>query len=269
MKTRIITAAIAAPLLVLLLIFGNEYAIALAVFFASLIGLKELNRAVGLSEKKAVCVIGYIGGAAVLVCNIFFREYVYAALVVLLLALFLERLICYEKIKTEDIALELFAVIYVPFLFSHVSLVRNLPNGRYLVWLVIVGAFITDSAAYFVGVFFGRHKMCPVISPKKTIEGAVGGLLGCGAAFLVMGVYYNRLYDDRLNLGFMFLLGLVCAAVSEVGDLAASVIKREFGIKDYGKLLPGHGGIMDRCDSLIFVAPFVYYLLQLLRFLTK
>lgn len=263
MKTRILTAVVLAPLLVLLLIFGNELAVAAVVAAASLIGLSELNRAVGLNKKKAVCAAGYISGAAVLVCNIFFSEYVFAVLIIFLLVLFAEKLVSSESIKTADIALELFAVVYVPFLFSYVSLVRNMPNGEFLVWFVVVGAFITDTAAYFSGVFFGRHKLCPVISPQKTVEGAVGGILGCGLAFLVMGAVYNSVYGDGISLAAVFLSGMVCAAVSEVGDLAASVIKREFGIKDYGTLFPGHGGIMDRCDSLIFVAPFVYYLLRL------
>lgn len=263
MKTRILTAVVLAPLLVLLLIFGNEFAVAAVAGAAALVGLCEFNRAVGLGDKKSVCATGFFGGAAVFLCNVFFCDYVFLALIIFLLALFLQKLVSSEKIKTKDIALELFAVVYVPFLFSYVSLVRNMPNGAFLVWFVVVGAFVTDSAAYFVGVFFGRHKLCPVISPKKTIEGAVGGILGCGAAFLVMGIYYNKFYGEGMSLAAMFAVGAVCAAVSEVGDLAASVIKREFGIKDYGTLFPGHGGIMDRCDSLIFVAPFVYYLLKL------
>lgn len=264
MKTRIITAAVLAPLLVILLIFGNEYAIFAAVAAASLIGIGELNKACGIADKKEVLFAGYIGCLAILICNVFFKQYVFSALVIFLLVLFVEKLFSSDKIKTSDIALELFAVIYVPFLFSYVSLVRNLPNGIFLIWFVVVGAFITDTAAYFVGVFFGKHKLCPVISPKKTIEGAVGGLLGCGIAFLIMGIFYNKFFGEGMSLGFMFFAGLVCAAVSEVGDLAASVIKREFGIKDYGTLFPGHGGIMDRCDSLIFVAPFVYYMLQII-----
>ena len=139
-------------------------------------------------------------------------------------------------------------------------LVHKLEYGKFLIWFVVVGAFVTDSLAYFTGVFFGKHKLCPEISPKKTIEGAVGGLLGTAVVFVAMGYFYNAFSNADFNLIKLFIAGLITAAISQTGDLAASVIKREYKIKDYGNLLPGHGGILDRCDSLIFVAPVIYFI---------
>ena len=138
--------------------------------------------------------------------------------------------------------------------------------GNFYVWLVFAGAFLTDTCAYFVGCLLGRHKLCPTISPKKTIEGAIGGLFGGGLAFVVYGVIANSLFGQylggaRFSLLWLFLLGLIAAVASEIGDLVASSLKRQFNIKDFGNIFPGHGGMLDRCDSIILVAPIIFLFL--------
>jgi phosphatidate cytidylyltransferase len=136
-----------------------------------------------------------------------------------------------------------------------------LPNGKYLIYLIFLAAFITDAMAYFVGTAIGKHKFAPHISPNKTLEGAIGGVVGGGLGFLVFGYCMEYIFLLEPNYLYLFLFGIISAIVAEIGDLAASAIKRQFSIKDYGDIMPGHGGVMDRFDSVLFVAPFVYLVL--------
>ena len=130
-------------------------------------------------------------------------------------------------------------------------------KGHIYVWLIFIIAFITDIFAYFAGYLFGKHKLIPKVSPKKTIEGSIGGILGSTLVCLGFGYYFN------LNLTMIILLGFFGSIIAQMGDLFASSIKRYVGIKDYGKLIPGHGGVLDRFDSVILVAPFVYSVINL------
>ena len=147
-----------------------------------------------------------------------------------------------------------FGVIYVAVMLSFIYLTRSLPDGKFLVWLIFLCSWGCDTCAYCVGMLIGKHKMAPVLSPKKSIEGAVGGVVGAA----LLGVIYAA-----ATQGKMAEYALICAVgalISMVGDLAASAIKRNQNIKDYGKLIPGHGGILDRFDSVIITAPVIYYL---------
>jgi len=264
MKTRIITALLAVPLLILLLLCNNIYIIAAAVAVLSLMGLYEFYDATGLNKKKPACILGYAGAITVILLKGFFNSYFYIAFPVWFLILFITLLIYHKTVKLGDIALTLFSLAYIPYLFSHLILIYSFEGGRFLIWFAVVGAFITDTFAYFTGVFLGKHKLCPEISPKKTIEGAIGGIIGTAVIFLIMGYVNNLYFKGNFNLLLLFITGVVAAIISMIGDLSASIIKREYNIKDYGSLLPGHGGILDRCDSLIFVAPLIYYIFKLL-----
>ena len=130
--------------------------------------------------------------------------------------------------------------------------------GQYAYILIFIGAWATDTGAYFVGVLFGKHKLIPAVSPKKTVEGALGGILGCVFGFVVYGLILNFFFDVKVNYLPLVLLAILVAIVSQIGDLIASYLKRESGIKDFGTIFPGHGGIMDRFDSIIAVAPVIY-----------
>ena len=153
---------------------------------------------------------------------------------------------------------------YIVFTMLHIVLVRYMDNGKYLIYLVLLGACGTDIFAYFVGVLTGKHKLCPTISPKKTIEGAIGGVFGAIICFVGFGLVMQHCFKMDVNYVNLLILGAVSGVLSEIGDLAASMIKRQYQIKDYGHLLPGHGGIMDRLDSIIVIAPLVYYFVKYL-----
>lgn len=150
-------------------------------------------------------------------------------------------------------------------MLSFIYLVRELPYGVYSVWMIFISSWICDTCAYVVGMLIGKHKLAPVLSPKKSIEGAIGGIAG---AALVGALYAYFIVEPAVSgqkVTWVFvLISAVGAVISQVGDLAASAIKRNHEIKDYGKLIPGHGGVMDRFDSVIFTAPMIYFLVLLL-----
>ena len=272
MKTRIITALICIPLLVTVLV-APGYVICGAVVLVSLIGLSEFYGAVGLADKKPLTAIGY-ASALVIPIFMYFKPYAaeysalgerlpaYLLVYLFILALFAVMLIFHKNVSISDAALTMFSTVYIPYLLSHIILVRELQNGEYLIWLIFIGAFLADTGAYFVGIFFGRHKLCPEISPKKTVEGAFGGVIGGVVFYIVYGLILKYAFNLSVRFASLALMGVIISVISEIGDLSASIIKRHYGIKDYGTLFPGHGGILDRCDSVIMVAPAVYLLLN-------
>ena len=151
-----------------------------------------------------------------------------------------------------------FAFIYAPVLLSYIYRTRAMENGIFIVWLVFIASWVCDTAAYFVGVLFGKHKLAPVLSPKKSIEGAVGGVIGAAAIGALYGyIVRNQVVGIKDTMLVFALISAAGALISMVGDLAASAIKRNHDIKDYGNLIPGHGGILDRFDSVIFTAPII------------
>lgn len=170
----------------------------------------------------------------------------------------------YPKYKTEDLMASVFGVLYLPVMLSYMYQTRMLSDGLYFVWLVFLCSWGCDTCAYCVGVLIGKHKLAPVLSPKKSIEGAVGGVVGAA----LLGVIYAAAVGSCLTMtGAMWKFPLICgigAVISQFGDLIASGIKRQHGIKDYGWIIPGHGGILDRFDSVIFTAPIIYLLAQAL-----
>ncbi len=177
-------------------------------------------------------------------------------------------------VNHKNISFEKFCCMLTSSLLSTLSMcclvsLKNLDSlhGVCYIVLCLAGAWLGDSGAYFVGTFFGKHKLCPEISPKKTIEGAVGGVLTVGLVFAVYAFFYQlvqgyRGYSFEVNYVYLVILGIVCGILGIVGDLSASLIKRQFGIKDFGNIMPGHGGIMDRFDSVLFVAPFMMFTLS-------
>lgn len=163
------------------------------------------------------------------------------------------------NIKFSQAAELVSVTCYIIIGFLSIILLRKWPEtGQYLYLLIFIGAWMTDTGAYFVGVLFGKHKLIPAVSPKKTVEGAVGGVFGCVIGYAVYGLILDKCFSVSVNYIALLILAVVIAVVSQLGDLIASYIKREQGIKDFGFIFPGHGGVMDRFDSIIAVAPVIY-----------
>lgn len=174
-------------------------------------------------------------------------------------------LIFVTKVLRADLTLvstayTFFALFYPCLMMSMLPMMLTFPGeaGRLALVVTLVCACVTDMAAYFAGMLFGKHKLCPKISPKKTVEGSIGGVLGGVLGSVLVGYLIQPALGTAVSMWHMALLGLVSAAAGQIGDLAASLVKRNVGIKDFGKIFPGHGGVMDRLDSILFVAPLVY-----------
>lgn len=266
MKIRIITAIIALPLLISTIYFGGWF-LCFMIALISLIGLNELLKAfnadkIGIQLPLGLATISYY--YIIFIGKTYYLIYIIAALIIMLLLYYV---FSFPKTDFSKISLSVFSFFYVVFLLSFIVLIRDTDKiGIYLVWLVFLIAFGSDTFAYFSGYFLGKNKLAPNLSPKKTIEGSIGGVIG--AIILCLGygyfMYSKGVITDLSNMKWMVLLGGVGSALSQIGDLAASGIKRQSGIKDFGKLLPGHGGVLDRFDSNLFTAPFVYIIMNLL-----
>ena len=228
----------------------------------SLIGIYELCRVVSV-ERKLAGVLAYLGGTGiyVLLWN-GLSKYDMALMTGLLLVLLADFVITYPKYRTEQITVSFFSVFYVAVMFSYIYRVRIMPDGDALVWLIVLSSWGCDTCAYVFGMLFGRKHFAPVLSPKKTVEGAVGGFLGAALLGFVFACVFEADLKELRNpqLACAFACG-VAGLLSMIGDLAASAIKRDHEVKDYGRLIPGHGGILDRFDSMLFTAPAIYFAL--------
>ena len=232
----------------------------------SLVGLFELYRVMKI-EKTPLGFIGY--GTCIAYYGLLWfegQQFVTLMCIAALMLLMSVYVFTFPKYKTEEITIVFFGVFYVAVMLSYLFQVRQMPDGGYLVWLIFLSSWGCDTCAYCVGVLFGKHKLAPVLSPKKSIEGAIGGVAGAA----VLGFLYALTFQTQMagikNPQLVCALACAIAAViSQIGDLAASAIKRNHQVKDYGHLIPGHGGVLDRFDSMIFTAPAIYFAVTFLR----
>ena len=167
------------------------------------------------------------------------------------------------KITVKDAIVTLFGICYVVGFILYIPLLFGIENGRFLIWYLLLAAWGTDTFAYIIGVMFGKHKFTKV-SPKKSVEGSVAGIVGAVGICLAYTFAINHYTDMNISYWHIAIVSAVLSVLSQIGDLSASTIKRHVGIDDFGSLLPGHGGILDRIDSIIFIAPFAYFLLMVL-----
>ena len=259
-KQRLISGVILVILALIFIIQGG-YLLLTVLGIISLIGLYELYRVFKI-EKSLPALFGYIA-SVVFYLNLGFHFIpdIMLFVMALLILCMCSFVFCYPKYHANQIIAAFFGVFYVSVMLSCIYQTRELPGGRYLVWLIFLCSWGCDTCAYCVGMLFGKHKMTPKLSPKKSVEGAVGGVVGAAILTIIYGfIFKGHMGADN---AYIFMMAGICAAgalLSMVGDLAASAIKRNFEIKDYGKLIPGHGGIMDRFDSVIFTAPVIFYL---------
>lgn len=274
MKTRVISAVIGLIVLAAV-VYAGKIAIGIAVFLLAVVGIHELYRAFDKIGFKPVYAAGY-ASCLLLLYPVIQGTYsgtdriagISAFLISEAIALFLLVAVMFclimfsdGRYKIQDVSVTLFGIIYVVFLFSFVTLARNMGNGYLYIWMIFIGAWATDTFAFFTGVTLGKRKILPKISPKKTLEGSIGGVIGCTAAMMAFGVYVSN--TVAVPLYHFAIIGGVCGVISQIGDWAASAIKRTAGIKDYGNIMPGHGGVLDRVDSILFVAPAVYFYIHL------
>jgi len=259
-KTRLISG-ILLVIAALLTIISGGYVLFFTLVCISLIGMQELYKAMGVHGESTglLEIIGYLGAILYYVSLLLgFESYGLMTVLVSLILLMFVYVFTYPKYNAHQIMSAFFGVVYVAVMLSFILLTRNLPDGKFIVWLIFLCSWGCDTCAYCVGMLIGKHKMAPVLSPKKSVEGGIGGVVGAG----LLGVIYAAAIQ-----GPMVEYAVICgigALISMVGDLAASAIKRNQGIKDYGKLIPGHGGILDRFDSVIFTAPVIYYLAKII-----
>ncbi len=250
--------------LVSILIGGNI--LFLIQVIVSLLGLYEFYRATGVCNKgKKVNILEITGFLSLIsyYLGLYFhiQQFFFLYCMLVLLILMVLYVIYFPTYQFKQIAAAYFGIFYIGIMLSCIYLTRNLHNGIYIVWLIFLSSWISDTCAYCVGMLIGRHKLFPALSPKKSVEGAVGGILG--SSFLA-GLYAYFLGEKFIfHHNPVFICVIICAVgsmISQVGDLAASAVKRDYEIKDYGNLIPGHGGILDRFDSVIFTAPVIYLL---------
>ncbi len=264
-KTRLMSSVFLVLIIAFALIYGGVVLWAL-LFFISEVGLFEYYRAVRRTEQKKINsleLIGYVGTAVYYIVLYFFREerVLFLTAVMLLIACMFVYVLAYPRYHSTEVMSTYFGFVYVPVMLSFIYLTRTYPDGIHLVWLVFISSWVCDTAAYCVGMLMGKHKLVPKLSPKKTIEGAIGGILGAALGGALFGLYLSKnLSQDPAIIWMLAIISAGGGCVSQIGDLTASAIKRNHDIKDYGKLIPGHGGILDRFDSVIVTAPMVYIL---------
>lgn len=263
--TRLLSGIVLLAIIISAGIFGGPVLLALGTLI-SLIGIFEYHRMTGLRKSP----LFHVNWVVCLVLNVMlFLERPQCADLMPIVALLLLMgiyVIRYPKFDVKEIFTSYTGFIYVAVMLSFLYRVRTLENGILLYWLAFIGAWGSDTCAYCIGCLFGKHKAFPVLSPKKSVEGCIGGVAGTA---LIAGIYaacLNRFVEGvEVSVLVFVIIGIFASVVSQIGDLAASAMKRHYEIKDYGKLIPGHGGILDRFDSIIFTAPLVYIMAQIFR----
>lgn len=259
-KTRLLSGIVLVIAAIFLIVTGNEVLL-FSTLLISCIGMFELFR-VFIFEKSLLSVVPYI---ALILFYINLRWSFIPDVMMLfmgfLIVLMFVYVLSYPKYDAKQLMAAFFGMFYVGTMLSYVYQIRTLNNGLYLAFLVFLCSWGCDTCAYCVGVLIGKHKMAPKLSPKKSIEGAVGGVLGSALlTALYCFIFRNHMNIDGTEIAILAVIAAVAGLISMVGDLCASAIKRNYDIKDYGHLIPGHGGILDRFDSMIITAPIIYYL---------
>jgi CDP-diglyceride synthetase len=266
-KKRVLSSILLIIIALLTLIYGGNL-LFFTIFLISLIGLYEFYKAVKVQNEK----MGILSGVGYLCATMYFailffnqETYTIELIILWLILLLAVYVFTFPKYKAKQVFSTFFGLFYVPIMLFYVYQTRMIADGVYLVWLILICSWGCDTCAYCVGMLFGKHKLAPLLSPKKSIEGAIGGIAGAALLGAIYAVVVNNYLESGKNT--IIIYAIICAVgavISQVGDLAASAIKRNHDIKDYGNLIPGHGGILDRFDSVIFTAPVIYFLARTL-----
>ncbi len=262
-KTRLISGIVLVIGAFLSCFFGG-YVLSAVLLILSVIAYYELTKALGLKKEKKICSLsvgGYLSIIVYYVVMVITNNSLYLAMiaafaVILLLSIYV---VAFPKYNAEEMMSSIFSFIYAPIMLSFVYLTRSLEGGEHFIWMVFISSWGYDTCAYCVGMLTGKtignHKLLPKLSPKKSIEGLIGGIVGAGA----LGLLYGHFFMPEMKW-MLAAIAAIGGIIAQIGDLAASAIKRNKDIKDYGNCIPGHGGVMDRFDSMIFTAPITYFL---------
>lgn len=251
--TKRLSSAVIGLLLLIFIIAKGGYLLYFSLYIVSIIGLREFYKAIENVKATPCYLVGYLGTTGILISFIFPNinlDLIFTIIILILLII----MVIHKGYSLKDISLTLFGIIYIPFLLFHIGYLDN----TIFLYLIFIIAFGTDTFAYIIGNLFGKNKLSPTISPNKTIEGFIGGILGSVVLVVLYSVYFKI-----TPLWSMILLSILTSILSQLGDLAASKIKRITKIKDFGNIMPGHGGVLDRFDSIIFAAPIIYYYTKL------
>lgn len=271
MKTRIITAICAIAIFVPICYFSETIVFPIAFSLICAISIYEMAKCIGMHKDIILCIPLYIIAIGLPLINYFdsIRPYFFTiafASVFLVLIYFLAYVMFrLNKDKLSDVITLFGLCFYVISCFTSVVSVRYIDNGKYYYLLIFIGAWVCDTFAYFTGKLLGKHKLIPAISPKKTIEGSIGGIIFTIGAYALYGFILRQYFAFEIGYVELIIMGAVVAIVSQIGDLIASAIKRQYDIKDYGFIFPGHGGFLDRFDSVMLVSPFLYILISLMN----
>ena len=264
MKSRILVSVVGIPLLVGIILWTPALVITAALAILAAIGAYEMMKCVGMENSLLMGMTVAVAGVAV---QRYYEgaEYITFLWTLYVVAAFIYAIVKAGEVKFVQVLAGIFAAVIIPYSFSAFLRIEEMGLHRAYLFLPFILSFACDTFAYFTGLAIGKHKLAPKVSPKKTIEGSIGGICGnvvCGCIFAFV---MDRFLGAGIGYRPMILLSLCCAVVAQVGDLSFSLIKREFGVKDYGKLFLEHGGVLDRFDSVLFVAPVIELVLQLVK----
>lgn len=267
LKQRLIFGALGIVAALAVIIFCSVTVIGCCVGVIALIGMYEFFKVTGLLKKKSPSVFAGFAFAAFIFALAIFKADILKDNLLLIISAYVFVLMCFmvlfrSKMSFADAATSFLGTAYISIFFMHILFIRQTNAGHLNIWLIFISAWSTDTFAYFAGRLLGKHKLCPNISPKKTVEGAIGGTLGCVICICVYVFLCARYTSFNANYISAAVLAALTSVFSQFGDLCASCIKREHNVKDYGNLIPGHGGILDRFDSALLISPLCYYLCQ-------
>lgn len=260
MKTRIISAAVAIALLVAALYLHSTLVFNVAFSMIGAMMVYEVIRAVGVNKEYLVLIPSVLAAfSAPLIARFYDGYAVYFVLLIVYVSVCMSAMFkSHADLNFETIYLVMSETVLISASMLSLILIQKLSGSLSVLYLILTfcGAWFADTGAYFAGTFFGKHKLCPTISPKKTVEGLLGGFIANALLFVLYGFIFLRPIGAP-NYLLLTFMGVMCALLGVIGDLSASIIKRKYGIKDYGNIMPGHGGAMDRFDSVVLVSPFM------------
>ena len=256
-------SAIVGIVILLGVMLSGKIVLSLAVSIVSFIAVFEALKAYGYNKNILFVALGFLTSFVYGALKYLGSEIIFLFVFLVVVILIGSMLFNHDEFKTKDLFTLLFVILVIPFAFTTISYIRNMEKGIFLVWLPFLVAWMTDTFAYFGGRFFGKHKLCPEISPKKTVEGSISGVIGAIVGFVVYGIVLKNAWEISVNIPALLVISAVTSVLSQMGDLFASCIKRENGVKDFGNLMPGHGGALDRFDSLVLTAPVIYICLEI------